>query len=277
MLFYVPSRTYQPWISPMNALPPPLIMRGPNLRIALLLGVAGILATLALMPYALALMPQKFAASPMPLPLVMAATAAQTGVVCWLVGWLGLYLGAPNGLDAPWLRAWVYRRPRDPRRRARWGLAIWLGVLAAALTAGLSLLGPTLSPGGTTTAAGWAWRGALASFYGGIVEETQLRLLCVSLFVWLLAWTNRKVARPWMFMAAIVLAALLFGAGHLPALFAISSTPGPLLIGKIVLLNALSGVLFGALFWKYGLEHAMLAHFCGDMVLHVAVPLFTPG
>lgn len=261
----------------MNTLPPPLITRGPHLRIALLLGVAGMLASLALMPYALVMMPQRFAALPLPLPLVMAAKAAQIGVMCWLLGWLGLYLGAPHGLDAPWLRAWVYRRPRDPRRRARWGLAALLGVLAAALTAGLSLLGPTLSPEGTTTTIGWAWRGALASFYGGIVEETLLRLLFVSLFVWLLAWTNRKTARPWMFMTAIVLAALLFGVGHLPALFAIASTPGPLLIGKIVLLNALSGVVFGALFWKYGLEHAMLAHFCGDLVLHVGVPLFAPG
>ena len=47
----------------------------------------------------------------------------------------------------------------------------------------------------------------------------------------------------------------------------------PLLIGRIVLLNALVGLATGALFWKYGLEHAMLAHFCTDLVLHVALPL----
>jgi hypothetical protein len=40
-----------------------------------------------------------------------------------------------------------------------------------------------------------------------------------------------------------------------------------------VLLNALVGLLTGTLFWKYGLEHAMLAHLCADLVLHVAVPL----
>jgi hypothetical protein len=33
------------------------------------------------------------------------------------------------------------------------------------------------------------------------------------------------------------------------------------------------GTVTGTLFWKYGLEHAMLAHFCADLVLHVGVPL----
>lgn len=258
----------------MPANPPPALpVKGPHLKLAALLGVASLLATLALWPYLLALMPQKFAALPLPLPVVMAAQTAQTGVLCWLLAWLGLYLAAPHGLDAPWLRSWVYRRPRDPGRRAHWGRAMLLGALGALLVAGLSLLGPTLPAEHATTSVGWAWRGALASFYGGIVEETECRLLLVSLFVWLLARTNRKVAQPWMFMVAIVLAALLFGVGHLPALFAITSAPAPLLIGKIVLLNAVVGTVTGTLFWKYGLEHAMLAHFCADLVLHVALPL----
>ncbi len=260
----------------MTAISPPLTGRGPHLRIALLLGVAGMLATLAAMPLVMAMMPEKYAGLPS-LPLAIATQTVQVGVLCWLLGWLGLRLGAPHGLDAPWLRAWVYRRPREPSRRARWGLAILLGVLAAALITGLSLLGPTLTPESAMTPAGWAWRGVLASFYGGGVEEIELRLFFVSLLVWLLAWTNRKTARPWMFMTAIVLAAFLFGVGHLIPLFAVTSTPALLLIGQIVLLNALGGAVFGTLFWKYGLEHAMLAHFCGDLVLHVVAPLFAPG
>lgn len=252
---------------------PALPVQGPHLKLAAVIGIASLLATLALWPYLLVLMPQKFAALPVPLPVVMAAQTIQAGVLCWLLAWLGLTLGAPYGLDAPWLRSWIYRRPRDPDRRARWGLAMLLGALAALLVAGLSLLGPALPAEHSTTSVGWAWRGALASFYGGIVEETQCRLLLVSLFVWLLARVNGKAARPWMFLLAIIMAALLFGAGHLPALFAIASTPVPLLIGKIVLLNAVVGTVTGVLFWKHGLEHAMLAHFCADLVLHVGVPL----
>ena len=253
---------------------PDLSIRGPHLKLALLLGVAGILATLALGPYLIALMPLKLAASRVPLWVLLPAQALQAGVLCWLLGWLGLFLGARHGLDAPWLRAWIYRLPRDPARPTRWWLAALLGVLAALLVVGTDLIrSPWHHSPDTLAALGSAWRGALASFYGGIVEETECRLLLVSLFVWLLAWLNHREARSWMFVVAIVLAALLFGAGHLPAAFATGMAHAPLPIARIVLLNALVGLVTGTLFWKYGLEHAMLAHFSADLVLHVALPL----
>jgi hypothetical protein len=249
-------------------------IRGPHLKLALLFGVAGILATLALSPYLVAMMPLKLAAAPVPLWVLLPAQALQAGVLCWLLGWLGLFLGARHGLDAPWLRAWIYRQPRDPARQARWWLAALLGMLAALLVVGIELIGsPWHHSPDRVAALGSAWRGALASFYGGIVEETECRLFLVSLFVWLLAWLSRQQARSWMFVLAIVLAALLFGAGHLPAAFAIGIAHAPLAIARIVLLNALVGIVCGGLFWKYGLEHAMLAHFCADLVLHMAVPL----
>ncbi len=252
----------------MSANPSTLPVSGPHLKLAAMFGIAGALAALALMPYVMALTPQKFAALPLPLPVIVLKAAVETGMLCWLLGWLGLYLGAPYGLDAPWLRAWVYRRPRNPARRPHWWLAVMLGVLAALLVVGLSALGPKHAEDTLQ-----AWRGALASFYGGIVEEVQARLLLVSALVWLLARCNRRVARPWMFVLAIALAALLFGAGHLPAAIAAGIADTPLLIARIVLLNAVVAVVFGGLFWKYGLEHAMLAHFCADLVLHVALPL----
>lgn len=247
---------------------------GPHLKLALLFGVAGILATLALIPYLVAMMPLKLAAVRVPLWVLLPAQALQAGVLCWALGWLGLFLGARFGLDAPWLRAWVYRQPHDPSRQARWWRAALLGMLAALLVVGIPLIGsPWHHAPDTGAGLGSAWRGALASFYGGTVEEIESRLFLVSLFVWLLAWLNRQQARPWMFVLAIMLAALLFGAGHLPAAFASGMAHAPLAIARIVLLNALVGVVTGGLFWKYGLEHAMLAHFCADLVLHVAVPL----
>ena len=123
------------------------------------------------------------------------------------------------------------------------------------------------------SAAGWAWRGLLASLYGGIVEEVEYRLLLVSLLVWLLAWCNRRQARPWMFVLAVLLAALLFGAGHLPAAFAAGMTAAPWPVARIVLLNALAGSVFGGVYCRWGLEHAMLAHFSADLLLHVLAPL----
>ena len=163
----------------MPAYPP---VSGPHLKLAALLGLAGALATLALMPYAMVLMPQQFAAAPLPLPVIVLKAVVETGVLCWLLGWIGLRLGAPYGLDAPWLRAWVYRRPRDPARHPHWRLAALLGVLAALLVVGLSVFGPGPDAGHTEVAIP-AWRGALALFYGGIVEEVLCRLLPVAALV----------------------------------------------------------------------------------------------
>ena len=58
---------------------------------------------------------------------------------------------------------------------------------------------------------------------------------------------------------AIVISAVLFGVGHLPALAqAVALTPA--LIARTVLLNAIAGILFGWLYWQRSLETAMIAH-----------------
>src|SRR5262249_31387873 len=155
--------------------------------------------------------------------------------------WLGLTVGAPYGLDAPWIRAWVERPPRLPAIRARWLLAVLCGAFAGVLVAGLSLLWPGPS-GAASTGDGfsWMWRGALAAFYGGIVEEVQSRLLLVSLFVWLLARLSRRQPGAWIFVVAVLLAALLFGIGHLPAAVAAGVARTPLQGTRIVVLNMLA-------------------------------------
>jgi membrane protease YdiL (CAAX protease family) len=39
-------------------------------------------------------------------------------------------------------------------------------------------------------------------------------------------------------------------------------------------LNGIAAVSFGYLYWKRGLEAAMIAHFCADFVLYVVGPAF---
>src|SRR5262249_38812561 len=160
--------------------------------------------------------------------------------------------------------------PALAARRAR-------GAFAGVLVAGLSLLWPEPSSAAATSDAfSWMWRGALASFYGAVVEEVESRLLLVSLFVWLLARLTRRRTDTWAFVVAILLAALLFGIGHLPAAVAAGVARAPLQGTRIVVLNMLAGIVFGALYWKVSLEHAMVAHFCADLVLHVVLPAL-PG
>ena len=71
---------------------------------------------------------------------------------------------------------------------------------------------------------------------------------------------------------AIVITALLFGAGHLPTTAAMLPLT-PLVVARALLLNGIGGIVFGWLYWKRDLLAAMLAHFSADVVLHVVTPL----
>ena len=71
---------------------------------------------------------------------------------------------------------------------------------------------------------------------------------------------------------ANILAAILFGLGHLPATAALFPIT-PLVIIRAIVLNGLIGIAFGYLYFKHGLESAMLSHFTADIVLHVLLAL----
>ena len=128
---------------------------------------------------------------------------------------------------------------------------------------------PKAAPAGMS-----AFNGLLASFYGGIAEELQLRLFLMTLMLWVVARLRRRQPGNAAFHVAIVLAAVLFGVGHLPAAAQLWGLDAIVVLRTIVL-NALVGCVCGWLYWRRGLEMAMLAHFSADIVLHVLAPL--PG
>jgi hypothetical protein len=110
----------------------------------------------------------------------------------------------------------------------------------------------------------------MASFYGGIGEELQLRLFLMTLLVW--ALLKAGLGRAAALVTANVLAALLFGVGHLP----MAAQIWPLtfaVVGYVVAANAAAGLVFGALYARHGLEAAIAAHFLADIGLHVLAPL----
>ncbi len=105
--------------------------------------------------------------------------------------------------------------------------------------------------------------------YGGIVEELMLRLFLMSLFVLLIKKlfikSNQSLSLPaWVYITAIILAALLFAAGHLPATAQLLGLSTPIVIRAFVL-NGVAGLGFGYLYWKKGLSYAILAH----MLVHI--------
>ncbi|MFC7137911.1 CPBP family intramembrane glutamic endopeptidase [Halobaculum litoreum] len=72
--------------------------------------------------------------------------------------------------------------------------------------------------------------------------------------------------------AAIGVAAVLFGVGHLPAAAALYGALTPDVVAFVVLGNALGGLAYGWLFYRYSLEAAMVGH-AATHVVFVAVSL----
>ena len=73
---------------------------------------------------------------------------------------------------------------------------------------------------------------------------------------------------PSVFWTANIIAALLFGLGHLPSASLVMPIT-PLVVVAALTLNGIAGLAFGFLYWRRGLEAAMLAHFTGDFVVYV--------
>lgn len=114
------------------------------------------------------------------------------------------------------------------------------------------------------TRAGMTVYGWIASIlYGGIIEEVMLRLFMMSLIAWLIwkiFYRKREAIPTGVVMAANVIAAMLFAAGHLPATVITFGTLTPLILFRCILLNGGFGLLFGWMYRKYGIKYSMLSH-----------------
>lgn len=102
--------------------------------------------------------------------------------------------------------------------------------------------------------------------YGGVVEEILMRWFLMSLLAWILvlifARKTEKTELPdWIFIAANIIAALLFAAGHLPATMAFFGRISPLILVRCFVLNGGFALIFGRFYRKYDIQYAMLAHF----------------
>lgn len=105
--------------------------------------------------------------------------------------------------------------------------------------------------------------------YGGVIEEVMLRLFMMSLLAWLgwkLLFRQAEKAPTAIIIAANIIAALLFAAGHLPATQMLFGTLTPLLLLRCFLLNGGFGLLFGWLYRKHGIQYAMLGHATAHIV-----------
>jgi hypothetical protein len=173
---------------------------------------------------------------------------------------LGLFLGARTGLGAPLLEGQL--KGGELGNWARRVLALSL-LVAIAGSLPFLLLNLNVDPERYPA----AWKLILASVDAGVQEENFMRLVLMTLFVWLgsLVWRDKDGhPRGQVFWSAILLSGVLFGWGHVDDQITGLGLQGGLLAKLVV--NILFGVLFGWLYWRLGLECAILTHFLVDAV-----------
>jgi hypothetical protein len=261
---------------PPSATGRPSTAGGFNLRLWAILLSTGVAGAAAVLPYGLELaksMPLPAEQPPLPLPLIIALSLLQNSVLIGLAVWGGLVFAQRAGLPgAPLLAAGLNGQRPDVRRALASGAGIGLLAGSAMTAADVLLFAGTLPQSVIALLEAPLWKRLLAGvFYGGITEELLLRLFMVSGLACLLGLAFRSdPARGRRIAAAgaVVLAALLFGLGHLPATAALA-TLTPELVARALLLNGIAGLAFGWLYIRWGVESAMLGHAAAHLILQL--------
>ena len=222
-----------------------------------MLFAAAILATILLLPYAMEVQSSAvdLAQLPMSLPLIIAIQIAQNAILFAIAISGGLFFAGRVGLGTPILDAITLGESVTDRVRAILPLSFIFGIVSTLVILGLEFfffqpammkeLGDTAAALNLQTSQPAAWKGFLASFYGGIAEEILLRLFVMSFLVWLgrfLSKTSHGKPTNRIFWIANILAAVLFGLGHLPTM-ALLVPLTSLVIARTILLNGLIGVV----------------------------------
>lgn len=215
----------------------------------------------------------------MPMWLIQVLAVIQPGVLMTLAVLVGVWLAPKVGLHSPAAEAIAERRPFFPALRPQIIPAIVTGLLSgAAIVACWLLVKPFLTAEFIARAEAFnVMLPPITRFlYGGFTEEILLRWGVMTLFVWVL-WKvlgrSENAPRAASFVIAIFASALLFGAGHLPINSALSGGLTLPLVIYVITANSIFGIAAGFLYWKRGLESAIIAHMCVHVVLIAAISL----
>ena len=239
-------------------------MRGSRIRLGFAITGLGLLgvASLALLPV------ERLAPEPLPVSVAMLRLLSLINPAVLVVGaaWIGTVLAHRIGLDAPAIRQALTGSSPSPVLRRQGTKAVWAGLGIGLLLAGYAVATEpyfaTLDPDAASRLQALTPPFAVRILYGGLAEEIIARWGVMTLMCWT---TWRLMGRPLgplgsVFWIGIVAAALVFGLAHLPFLFGVVGNPPLWLPVVAVGTNVMAGVVFGWLFWRAGLEAAILAH-----------------
>jgi membrane protease YdiL (CAAX protease family) len=240
-----------------------------------ILFAAGLFGVLAILPFAFELvdsLPIDRASAPeLPFAVIVLLALVQNGILLAVVIVFGMRLSHRVGLRMPLVDAWAAGEPApDVKAIVLPGLVLGGAAGVALVTVEVLFFLQHLPASMLRAFHVPLWKRLLGGVvYGGITEELLMRLFLMSLFAWLLGkWWKASVGTPapGAFWAAIVLVALVFGLGHLPATSLLAPLT-PMIVARALVLNGIAGIAFGYLYWRYGLEAAMAGHMSTHLVL----------
>lgn len=258
-----------------------------DFKIAVLLAVICFLGGIFVVPYQLnsmkVLLPEQFEMAmnsiAIPFPFLVLLSAIQLTVIAFIAAYIGVKLSRKTRLSLPILDA-LFKKEAIRIDKTGVILAILFGVMTSFIIIGadrfyyqyeIEVIGQNEPQ--------FSLLGLIASvLYGGVFEEVLTRLFFMTLLVWIMMILFRKSSSTLnsaFYWVAIILAAALFAAGHLPATEVLFGELNTTIIIRSFLLNGIGGIFFGYLYWKRGIEYAILSH----MFTHIAtqlifIPLF---
>lgn len=250
-----------------------------NWKVFWILLAGCIFGVICVIPYSLTIQAESLKELPIPLHVLLPFQIVQNTALFAVAIIIGLYFAGKTGLGAPVIERWARGERAAGMLRAVSSVSIALGAAASVLVIALDLLFYHAFPGEPIYAVEIpqppAWQGFLASFYGGINEEVLDRLFIMSLLAWIftrMGGVKRAETPKWAAWPAIILTAIIFGLLHLPSTAALAPIT-PFITARAVILNGIAGIAFGWLYWRMGLESAMIGHFTCDIILHAILPL----
>jgi membrane protease YdiL (CAAX protease family) len=241
-------------------------------------GLAGVLSVLLIdLSGLIAVLPAQVGSeAPTITPAIKLLSLIQPTVLVAAATLIGVLLAPKVGLSSPVAEALTRGEPAASPLRPQLlpgALGALVGALSILVTA--AVFKPFLR---TETIERIAQFGRLVPIptrllYGGITEELLLRWGFMTLVVWA-AWRffQKGIAKPTKasFIAAILISSFVFGLGHLPIAFGVLGETSVAIILFVIFANSAFGLVAGYLYWRYGLESAIIAHMLCHVLLAVA-------
>ncbi len=281
-------------------------MMAPKTRLVVILwlaGMAGVLSFLLIDLTALieALpLPEGTASPELPSPELLKLVALiQPTVLMSLSVLIGVWLAPKVGLHAPASEALAERNPFMPALRPQIVPGLVAGLASGVAIVAVWVITKPFLPAEFVARAlefNKFIPHAVRVLYGGFTEELLLRWGLMTFLVWILfaifgkpaarsakdeaaVSTDESVREPnpssrpsgIFFIIAIVVSAVVFGLGHLPVASLLAGGLTVPIVIYVITANSIFGIVAGFLYWRRGLEAAMLAHIFAHVVLVAAI------